>query len=58
MIAFIFTVVICFGFLFSGFRFVLDLVSGWAPRATGGRARVAVVLHALPGDLQRRDRPA
>lgn len=32
VIAFIFTVVICFGFLFSGFPIVLDLVSGWAPR--------------------------
>jgi ABC-2 type transport system permease protein len=33
VIAFIFTVVICFGFLFSGFPIVLDMVSGWAPRA-------------------------
>jgi ABC-2 type transport system permease protein len=32
VIAFIFTVVICFGFLFSGFPIVLDIVSGWAPR--------------------------
>ncbi len=32
VIAFIFTVVLCFGFLFSGFPIVLDLVSGWAPR--------------------------
>jgi ABC-2 type transport system permease protein len=33
VIAFIFTVVLCFGFLFSGFPIVLDIVSGWAPRA-------------------------
>lgn len=32
VIAFIFTVVICFGFLFSGFPIVLDIISGWAPR--------------------------
>ncbi|MFC4314846.1 ABC transporter permease subunit [Steroidobacter flavus] len=32
VIAFIFTVVLCFGFLFSGFPIVLDMVSGWAPR--------------------------
>jgi ABC-2 type transport system permease protein len=32
VIAFIFTVVICFGFLLSGYPIVLDLVSGWAPR--------------------------
>ncbi|HEY5761539.1 MAG TPA: ABC transporter permease subunit [Steroidobacter sp.] len=33
VIAFIFTVVICFAFMFSGYPFVLDMVSGWAPQA-------------------------
>jgi ABC-2 type transport system permease protein len=33
VIAFIFTVVICFGFLLSGFPMVLGLFDGWAPRA-------------------------
>lgn len=33
VIAFIFTVVTCFVFLFSGYEFVLDMVSGWAPQA-------------------------
>lgn len=33
VIAFIFTVVICFGFLLSGFPLVLNLFEGWAPRA-------------------------
>jgi len=33
VIAFIFTVVICFGFLLSGFPMVLGLFQGWAPQA-------------------------
>jgi ABC-2 type transport system permease protein len=33
VIAFIFTVVICFGFLLSGFPLVLNLFESWAPRA-------------------------
>ena len=31
VIAFVITVVICFGFLLAGFPPVLDYVSGWAP---------------------------
>jgi ABC-2 type transport system permease protein len=33
VVAFIITVVICFGFLLSGFPLVLDFFSGWAPQA-------------------------
>src|SRR5690606_37724489 len=33
VIAFIFTVVVCFAFLLSGFPMVLSLFSGWAPQA-------------------------
>ena len=33
VIAFIITVVVCFGFLLAGFPLVLDLFSGWAPQA-------------------------
>lgn len=33
VIAFIFTVVICFGFLLAGFPLVLNLFESWAPRA-------------------------
>jgi ABC-2 type transport system permease protein len=33
VIAFIFTVVICFAFLLSGFPMVLSLIDGWAPQA-------------------------
>src|SRR5690606_4532595 len=33
VIAFIFPVVICFGFLLSGFPLVLGLFDGWAPQA-------------------------
>ena len=32
VIAFVLSVVVCFGFLLSGFPFVLDLFSGWAPQ--------------------------
>ncbi|HUD96531.1 MAG TPA: ABC transporter permease subunit, partial [Woeseiaceae bacterium] len=32
VIAFVITVVVCFGFLLSGFPLVLDLFSGWAPQ--------------------------
>jgi ABC-2 type transport system permease protein len=32
LIAFVLTVVACFGFLLSGFPLVLDLFSGWAPQ--------------------------
>ncbi len=33
VIAFILTVVVCFGFLLAGFPLLLDLFSGWAPQA-------------------------
>ena len=33
VIAFIVTVVVCFGFLLSGFPLILDAFSGWAPQA-------------------------
>jgi len=33
VVAFILTVVVCFGFLLSGFPLVLDLFQGWAPQA-------------------------
>src|SRR5690606_19991841 len=33
VIAFIITVVVCFGFLLAGFPLVLNLFSGWAPQA-------------------------
>jgi ABC-2 type transport system permease protein len=33
VIAFIFTVVVCFGFLLSGFPLVLGVFQGWAPQA-------------------------
>jgi len=33
VIAFVLTVVVCFGFLLAGFPLVLDLFSGWAPQA-------------------------
>ena len=33
VVAFIITVVICFGFLLSGFPLVLDFFSGWAPQS-------------------------
>jgi ABC-2 type transport system permease protein len=33
VIAFILTVVVCFGFLLSGFPIVLDLFQGWAPQS-------------------------
>lgn len=32
VIAFVITVVVCFGFLLSGFPLVLDIFSGWAPQ--------------------------
>ena len=46
VIAFIFTVVICFGFLLSGFSLVLGLFEGWAPQAvTDAVASLSFLTH-------------
>jgi ABC-2 type transport system permease protein len=46
VIAFIITVVVCFGFLLSGFPLVLDLFSGWAPQAlVDGIASLSFLTH-------------
>lgn len=46
VIAFIFTVVICFGFLLSGFPMVLGLFQGWAPQAvTDAVASLSFLTH-------------
>jgi len=46
VIAFIFTVVACFGFLLSGFPLVLDLFSGWAPQlVVDGVASLSFLTH-------------
>lgn len=46
VIAFILTVVVCFGFLLSGFPIVLDLVQGWAPQAfTDAIASLSFMTH-------------
>ena len=46
VIAFIITVVVCFGFLLSGLPLVLDLVSGWAPPAlTDAVASLSFMTH-------------
>jgi ABC-2 type transport system permease protein len=46
VIAFVITVVVCFGFLLSGFPMVLDLFSGWAPQAlVDGIASLSFLTH-------------
>lgn len=46
VIAFVLTVVICFGFLLAGFPLVLDLFSGWAPQAlVDGVASLSFLTH-------------
>ena len=46
VIAFVLTVVVCFGFLLSGFPMVLDLFSGWAPQAVvDGIASLSFMTH-------------
>ena len=46
VIAFVLTVVVCFGFLLSGFPLVLDLFSGWAPQAVvDGIASLSFMTH-------------
>lgn len=46
VIAFVLTVVACFGFLLSGFPLVLDLFSGWAPQAiVDGIASLSFLTH-------------
>ena len=46
VIAFVITIVVCFGFLLSGFPMVLDLFSGWAPQAlVDGIASLSFLTH-------------
>jgi ABC-2 type transport system permease protein len=46
VIAFVITVVVCFGFLLSGFPMVLDAFSGWAPQALiDGVASLSFMTH-------------
>ena len=46
VIAFVLTVVVCFGFLLSGFPMVLDLFSGWAPQVLiDGIASLSFLTH-------------
>ncbi len=46
VIAFVITVVVCFGFLLSGFPLVLDLFSGWAPQPlVDGIASLSFLTH-------------
>ncbi len=46
VIAFVITVVVCFGFLLAGFPLVLDLFSGWAPQAqVDGIASLSFLTH-------------
>jgi len=46
VIAFVLTVVVCFGFLLAGFPLVLDLFSGWAPQTlTDGIASLSFLTH-------------
>ena len=46
VIAFIITVVVCFGFLLSGLPLVLDLFSGWAPQVlTDAVASLSFMTH-------------
>ena len=46
VIAFVITIVVCFGFLLSGFPMVLDLFSAWAPQAiVDGIASLSFLTH-------------
>jgi len=46
VIAFVITIVVCFGFLLSGFPIVLDLFSAWAPQAVvDGIASISLMTH-------------
>ena len=46
VIAFIITVVVCFGFLLAGFPLVLDMFSGWAPQVVvDGIASLSFLTH-------------
>jgi ABC-2 type transport system permease protein len=46
VIAFVFSVVVCFGFLLSGFPMVLDAFSGWAPQVlVDGIASLSFLTH-------------
>lgn len=46
IIAFVLTVVVCFGFLLAGFPLVLDLFSGWAPQViVDGVASLSFLSH-------------
>ena len=46
VVAFVITVVVCFGFLLAGFPMVLDLFSGWAPQAlVDGIASLSFLMH-------------
>ena len=46
VIAFVLSVVVCFGFLLSGFPLVLDLFSGWAPQVlVDGIASLSFLTH-------------
>jgi len=46
VIAFVITVVVCFGFLLAGFPLVLDIFSGWAPQAlVDGIASLSFLTH-------------
>ena len=46
VIAFVLSIVMCFGFLLSGFPFVLDLFSGWAPQVViDGIASLSFLTH-------------
>jgi ABC-2 type transport system permease protein len=46
VIAFVITVVVCFGFLLSGFPMVLNVFSGWAPQAlVDGIASLSFLTH-------------
>ncbi len=46
VIAFVITIVVCFGFLLSGFPMILDLFSGWAPQVIiDGIASLSFLTH-------------
>ncbi len=46
VIAFVITIVVCFGFLLAGFPLVLDMFSGWAPQAVvDGIASLSFLSH-------------
>lgn len=46
VIAFVLTIVVCFGFLLAGFPMVLDMFSGWAPQALiDGVASLSFLTH-------------